>query len=50
MRLKVPGLLLTRSNLDDARPQQGRRYRGAWRGHFPLPFERCGNVCTGALT
>jgi len=50
MHLKVPGLLSTRINLADARPQQGRRNGGAWRGHFPLPFERGGNGCTGALT
>jgi len=35
MHLKVPGLLSTRSNLADARPQQGCRYRGLWWGHFP---------------
>jgi len=45
MHSKSLGLLST-----DARPQQGCRYGGAWRGHFFLPFERGSNGCTGALT
>jgi len=50
MHLKAPGLLSTRIDLAHARPQQDRRNGSAWQGHFPLPSERGGNWCTGALT
>jgi len=40
MHLKALGLLSTRINLAHARPQQDRRNRSAWRGHFPPAFSK----------
>jgi len=50
MHLKDPGLLWTRINLADARPQQGRRNGMYDEGISPLPLERGGNGYTGAFT